>query len=337
MNRPYNRFPQIMRRPILIAVITALVVVTPFAQGGSAADETRATLRQYILELINRDRELHGLRPVELDIPTSEVADTYCRTQIANRTTGHFTTDGLSPYMRYSFGGGSDAVSENAAAWSADYRFNARALYEMARRSQQAMMAEKPPRDGHRRTILDPNATHVGIGLAWEDGEFRIAHEFVRRYVDWSAAIPREATTGTKVPVRGKVRKGHTVEAIAVHYEPVPETMPAHVASAFDSYALPPTRDDYRPRLTRAGTSAHPHEMIANAARRFPDTTLGDFTASRDGSFAFAVPFTRGAGIYTIVVWVRKDGGEAPFTASTISIRVDDAHFRGGATAGGTR
>ena len=27
------------------------------------------------------------------------------------------------------------------------------------------MMAEKPPNDGHRRTILDPEATHVGVGL----------------------------------------------------------------------------------------------------------------------------------------------------------------------------
>ena len=50
----------------------------------------------------------------------------------------------------------------------------------MTRQSQHAMMIEKPPHDGHRRTILDPHATHVGIGLAWEKGEFRIAQEFVR-------------------------------------------------------------------------------------------------------------------------------------------------------------
>ena len=28
------------------------------------------------------------------------------------------------------------------------------------------MMAEKPPDDGHRRAILDPLWTHVGIGVA---------------------------------------------------------------------------------------------------------------------------------------------------------------------------
>ena len=27
-------------------------------------------------------------------------------------------------------------------------------------------MEEKPPADGHRRTILDPEATHVGVGYA---------------------------------------------------------------------------------------------------------------------------------------------------------------------------
>ena len=38
------------------------------------------------------------------------------------------------------------------------------------------------------RTILDPYATHVGIGVAWEGGEFRITQEFIRRYVDWIAS-----------------------------------------------------------------------------------------------------------------------------------------------------
>ena len=62
---------------------------------------------------------------------------------------------------------------------------------EMMRRSQQVMMNEVAPHDGHRRTILDPYATHVGIGMAWEGGEFRLAQEFVRRYIDWSRALPR--------------------------------------------------------------------------------------------------------------------------------------------------
>src|SRR3954466_9899266 len=142
-----------MRRAFL--PILALMLATPLAQGEGPADETRFTLRHEMLRMINYDRAAHGLQAVELDPETSTIADSYCRQQIRNGTTGHFTTDGEAPYMRYSFAGGNDGVSENAAAWSATYNFNDRALYEMMRRSEEAMMAEKAPHDGHRRTILD--------------------------------------------------------------------------------------------------------------------------------------------------------------------------------------
>src|ERR1044071_2175011 len=52
------------------------------------------------------------------------------------------------------------------------------------------------PNDGHKKTILDPHATHVGIGVAWEGGEFRLVHEFVRRYVSWKRPPPRPPPRG---------------------------------------------------------------------------------------------------------------------------------------------
>src|SRR5881397_2729927 len=121
----------------LLLVLLA-VLATPFAQGEGPSDETRFTLRHEMLRMINHDRAAHGLQAVELDPETSTIADSYCRQQIRNGTTGHFTVDGESPYMRYSFAGGNDGVSENAAAWSANYTFTDRALYEMMRRSEEA-------------------------------------------------------------------------------------------------------------------------------------------------------------------------------------------------------
>src|SRR5260370_36219213 len=110
------------------------------------------TLRASIARLPNRDRKRFGFNPVERELRASTLADLYCRAQIRNRTTGHFTLDGMAPYMRYSFAGGNDAVSENAAAWSAGYNFNAKALYEMVRSAQDAMMREVGPHDRHPRT-----------------------------------------------------------------------------------------------------------------------------------------------------------------------------------------
>src|SRR4051812_49789455 len=192
-------------KKLLLAVLTiAFTFGATLAQGEGASDETRMTLRGEFVRLINRDRARFGLPPVQLDAQVSATADAYCRAQIRNGTTGHFTTDGQSPYMRYSFAGGNDGVSENAAAWSASYRFGDRALYEMIRRSEEAMIGETAPHDGHRRTILDPFATHVGIGLAWDKGEFRLTQEFVRRYIDWTRKLPRAATLTDKVTATGR-------------------------------------------------------------------------------------------------------------------------------------
>ena len=288
-----------MKRLVAVFAFFAIAAGSPVAHSTGAIEETKTTLREHILKLINRDRALYNLPPVQLDAEAAVIGDGYCREQIRNRTTGHFTTDGRPPYMRYSLAGGNHGVSENAAAWSANYTFSDRALYEMARRSHDAMMAEAPPNDGHKKTILDPHATHVGIGLAWEKGEFRIVHEFLRKYVDWSRPLPREAKLDERVVARGQAQPGARVEAVTVHYEPAPDSMPAHVANAIESYSLPEKRREYVPR------------------RR------GELQVSEDGRFAFNVPFTEGAGVYTVVVWVRREGEPRPVPATNVSIRVE--------------
>jgi uncharacterized protein YkwD len=310
-----------MRRLILTLIVITLGI--PMLQGETPIDETRTTLRAHLLRLINRDRAVYGLPPVELDVLASAVGDDYCRAQIRNRTTGHFTTDGLAPYVRYSLAGGNDGVSENAAAWSANYTFNERALYEMARRSEDAMMAEAAPKDGHKRTILDPHATHVGIGFAWEKGEFRLVQEFIRRYVDWTRPLPRRITLGESVIARGRPLTGR-VDAITVHYEPLPAAMPAHVANAIENYTLPERRHDYLPRLA-AQQRRLPNGMVQTIRRQYADGTDGHFTLAADGTFTFDVPFQDGPGLYTVVVWVRKPNAETPVAATNVTIRAEAA------------
>jgi uncharacterized protein YkwD len=306
---------------ITLAAIS-LILASPLAQGDSPADETRFTLRQEFLRLINNDRKQHGLRPVELDAFTSSLADNYCRAQIRNGTTGHFTTDGQAPYMRYSFAGGNDGVSENAAAWSATYKFGDRALYEMIRRSEEAMMGEAAPHDGHRRTILDPYATHVGIGLWWDGGEFRLTQEFLRHYVDWTRTLPRMAVLGERVSGAGRPARGYVVDAISVHYEPLPKSMPAALANMINSYSLPDRRRDYLPRL-RSWFHRDSNGNVHETREEYADGRRGDFKVDSNGEFTFDVPFTEGAGVYTVVVWVRRPSARESIPASNVSIRVD--------------
>ena len=306
----------------LLALFLALA--TPLAQGEGPIDETRLTLRQELLRLINRDRQQFGLAPVQLDAFASSIADTYCRQQIHDRTAGHFGLDGLSPYMRYSFAGGNDGVSENAAAWTATYNFSARALYEMMHRSEEQMMGEVPPHDGHRRTILDPYATHVGIGLAWDHGEFRIAQEFIRRYVTWTRAVPRTASIDEPVLCSARPGTGYRVEAVTVHHEPLPMPMSAVTANKIESYSLPEKRREYLPRLADPYRRRVGSGFIQEVRQQYLGGGRGDFPVANDGSFAFHVPFSDGPGIYTIVVWVRKQGEGEAFPATNVSVRVED-------------
>lgn len=312
-----------MKNLLLIALTVAFTFGATLAQGEGAADETRMTLRAELVRLINHDRAKFGLAPVQLDAQASAIADSYCRAQIRNGTTGHFTTDGEAPYMRYSFGGGNDGVSENAAAWSANYGFSDRALYDMMRRSEAAMMAELPPHDGHRRTILDPAATHVGIGLAWERGELRMTQEFIRRYIEWTRPLPRRVSSAQPVLCSGRAVKGYDTEAITVHHEPLPQTMAVVTANAIQSYSLPESRREYLPRL-KGKFTRRVDGGFEEVTEQYSDGRRGDFQVAPDGHFAFAIPLVDGPGIYTVVVWVRRHGstGDA-IPASNVSIRVD--------------
>ena len=312
-----------MKKLLLALLAAMLTLAAPLAQGDAPGDETRFTLRDELLRLINRDRAEFGLQPVKLDPVASAFADDYCLAQIRNGTTGHFTLDGLAPYMRYSLSGGNDGVSENVAAWSANYGFSDRALYDMMRRSEAAMMAEVPPHDGHRRTILDPAATHIGIGMAWEKGEFRLTQEFIRRYVDWTRPLPRRATASVPILCAGRAAKGYDVEAITVHHESAPQPMAAVTANAIASDRLPSARRDYLPRL-KGRYTRRVAGGIEEVSEQYSDGGHGDFQFTPDGKFAFAIPLPDGPGVYTVVVWVRRHGtsGEA-IPASNVSVRVD--------------
>ena len=106
---------------------------------------------------------------------------------------------------------------EFAAAWSAGYNFDAKALYEMMRSAEDSMMREVQPHDGHRTTILDPYATHVAIGLAWEGGEFRITQEFIRGVTIRKKNTGSDAFTSLLgMVLRGRRRYGGYIVHLAI-------------------------------------------------------------------------------------------------------------------------
>ena len=63
------------RAAITTVAFLALIAALPLAQGEGPADETRITLRDEFLRIINHDRIEDGLTPVKLDPRASAMAD----------------------------------------------------------------------------------------------------------------------------------------------------------------------------------------------------------------------------------------------------------------------
>jgi hypothetical protein len=100
------------------------------------------------------------------------------------------------------------------------------------------MMEEKPPQDGHRRTILDPDATHVGIGYATGHGRFQMSQEFLTRTLERLSLVRSDAS---RVILRfeGKPVKDCRLRFVTIAREPPPAPLTREEASARTSYSYP--------------------------------------------------------------------------------------------------
>ncbi|HEX5134383.1 MAG TPA: CAP domain-containing protein, partial [Thermoanaerobaculia bacterium] len=139
-----------------------------------ADDRPLDKVKLAVLDRINRDRAAAGLAQVLWDDAASRVADTYCANQVRERTSGHFLTNGLPPYARTAFAGVFGMQFENSVTWRTTASAFDETAAELALEAHAGMLAETPPNDGHRRTILDPAVTHVGVGYAIVGGSFRM-------------------------------------------------------------------------------------------------------------------------------------------------------------------
>jgi Uncharacterized protein with SCP/PR1 domains len=136
--------------------------------------------------VINRERAEHGAPPLAYDLLGAKVGDEFCEVAARDRTTGHWDLAGRAPYLRWALAGGIDHHAQNFAAESRTGFEFTESPAELLLRMHAEFMAEKPPNDGHRRTVLDPIWTHVGIGFALVGGEMRMTEEYSRRVLEWA-------------------------------------------------------------------------------------------------------------------------------------------------------
>jgi uncharacterized protein YkwD len=119
--------------------------------------------RNQLLNLINEERTKAGLRAVTIDSALNSLAQNHTDNMVKRGFFGHVDPDGIGPDERRIKAGIASQVGENLANAS-DIYFSHYGLMQSA---------------VHRKNILDPEWTKVGIGMSKNtDGNYLTAEEF---------------------------------------------------------------------------------------------------------------------------------------------------------------
>jgi hypothetical protein len=188
-----------------------------------------------MLALVNRDRATMGLPPVELDEASAGAAGQAHAEDMAKLGyLGHWGSDGSVPEQRHTEAGGADMVLENALCFTDEARrsLDPKPLIDPAQieRAESLFFDEVPPNDGHRKNILKPGHTKVGIGVAQPVATATeiptpcVSQEFVDSYGTY-AALPKRTRLGTVVRVDGTLARGVRPSGVGVARIPAPKPL----------------------------------------------------------------------------------------------------------------
>ena len=250
-------------------------------------DDPYQQVRQAVVEQISRDRAASGLGSIKLDVFSSVVADQHCQETAARSYLSHWNMRGLLPHQRYHLAGGRDHVQENLSRLTMvsnkpnPLPTSPQELLPYLLDAHQRLLNEQPPLDGHRRNILDPAHTHVGIGFGVVGQELAVGQLFVNRYVQLRQ-LPRELPKRS-IRVEGEVlQKGYG---------------PYYCALFFEGEALARTPDELNGTYAYSDTEGDISGAVPPWKMQFNRST---------GRFRFSVPVqARGAGYYHLLLWVR--------------------------------
>jgi uncharacterized protein YkwD len=267
-------------------------------------DDPRQADKEVLLARINRDRAAHGAPPVRYEPRAALVGDLFCLDAALKGSVGHWDIAGRPPYLRWALAGGVDHHSQNATAYSASSGRVDDPLSVMLHMHEE-MMAEQPPHDGHRRLILDPAQTHVGIGLAVAGGELRMTQEFTRAVFEWIEIPAEPLRAGAWASFAGAVPSGWEIDVIEVRHAPFPSPLSRAETAARHGYAYPGVVKRYRQRL--------PDGSLYTAGGR------GEFDF-KQGRASLAFPLAQGPGHYYVLAYVRPIGYEGPVGPATAAM-----------------
>jgi uncharacterized protein YkwD len=274
---------------------------TPYA-------EPQRDAKAALLARINADRAAAGVQAVEVDLVAAKAGDAFCLDAARTGVMGHWDLAGRAPYDRFADAGGVDWSGENFSGVSRrGEAFRRDELVGLLLEAHGGMMAEKPPDDGHRKAILDPLWTHVGIGVALEGGEFRMTEEFTRHVATRIEAPAGRVRAGRTVPVNVQLPKGWSLGAFEVAHEKFPRPLTAREIKRRSSYAYPKGTQRLLPRLA--------------PGFRYSDGSTGEVTTS-DGVARAKIALLSGPGSYWVLVYASPGAAEGKTLSPITAVRI---------------
>jgi hypothetical protein len=187
--------------------------------------------------------------------------------------------------------------SENSVSWITTGMQIEKNLVSFAVSGHDRMMEERPPRDGHRRAILDRDATHVGVGYFVKDGRMQMSQEFLVRRLE---RLSLSANSG-RMPallVEGRVLAPDRIQFVTIAREPRPALLTQKEASARTSYSYPEAAEAFVPEGNRS------LNVVGTV-------TLDRLRVKSDREFSFVYAPAE-AGLFTFVFYCApRDGDKA--------------------------
>lgn len=302
----------------------------PAMEESTRPDEKMLTLqeaREYMLYLINRDRQTANCPPVKLDEVAGKAAQFHSDTMAKFHFNSHWHPDGKKPMQRYTECGGFDYCNENshgtleypnANTTIAEHQlFTKREIED----EESSYFDEKPPHDGHRKNILDPQRTHVGLGITLIelriksnvegcddiDRHVTSSQEFINKRASNFSQSDTSLHKGVTYSFSGELDPGITFHSCDLEREELPVAIPMDILKDW-------SRPEYH------GSCTIPTERILAA---FPPPFLKAPNArvNLDGRkfFCEITPADSWrSGLYYVIIFATVNGTIAPISQHTL-------------------
>lgn len=248
-----------------------------------------AQAQDYMLLRINNERAKAGAGPVRLDLAAAEAALRHARDMRERSYFSHWDLEGRKPTRRWNLLGAYDNLAENIY-YRQYYLGDTRQIVDDA----MSTLMDSP---GHRKTILYPDFTSVGLAFEYDTQteEVWVVQEFCSR-LGGEYHCPLEARAGDSVHISGNIDcRRYALDNLMVGWEELPVGR---------SRAWLANTSEYRDSdVLFAGYIVDPgiqfKGMQTSHNLRF-DAQSGSFSAD------VALDYKKKPGTYYIFVWLRN-------------------------------